>query len=142
MAFGQKQGQASVSVNEVGARKTPPGLPQLIDAKVLAELKKKTFAKDVLPGLGGLLNEKELEATKSRFEQTQAHALELERKGFVVTDWTTWRHPDDTGKDPAVQRTAAQFLADSSAGTDKNSKVSGGLFGRDFAKMLKDEGPL
>lgn len=70
MAFGQKQGQASVSVNEVSARKPPrpPGLPQLIDTKMLAELKKKTLDKNVLPSLGGLLNKKELEATKSRFE--------------------------------------------------------------------------
>lgn len=59
-----------------------------------------------------------------------------------MTNWTTWRHPDDTGKDSAAQRAAAQFLGDCSAGTDKNGKVSGGLFGRDFAKMLQEEGPL
>ena len=140
MAFGEKQDKASVSQTEVTARKTPPGLPQLIDRKLYAEISKKTFDKDVLPKLQGLLNEKELKATKSRFDETKDHALALERTGFVVDDWDVWRHPDDSAKLLPEQRTAAQFLSDSTAASKPASKVSGGLFGRDFAKMFKDEG--
>lgn len=137
MAFGKNQVNAKVTRDEVDSRRTPPGLPQLIDRKVYDEIVAKTFERDLLPKLKGLLTEEEIDATRQRFEQVQEHANSL-AEDFIVDDWNAWRHPDDN------DITAAKFLANNNetAKNDKKSTISGGLFGRDFAGLFEQEGML
>ncbi len=134
MAFGKKQTKASVTRKEMDARRTPPGLPPLIDKKVYDELMKKTFEKDLLPGLSGLLTDEEIAATKQRFTEVQEHAAKLEKAGFVVADWSSWQSPDDK------KLSARDYLAALQEGAkdNKSATQAGGLFGRDFAKLFEE----
>ena len=137
MAFGKKQTKASVTKNELDARKTPPGLPSLIDKKVYDELIKKTFERDLLPQIAGLLTDEEIEASRQRFNEVKEHAAMLKEGGYVVEDWSTWQSPGEEKLSPRqflaqLQTTAAKDMG--------NAEKSGGLFGRDFAKMFDEAG--
>ncbi len=136
MAFGKNQTKALVKKGELDARKTPPGLPPLIDKKVYDELIKKTFERDLLPKLAGLLTDEEIEASRKRFNEAKEHAAMLKEAGYVVEDWSTWQSPGDEKLSPR------QFLAQLQDVTkdQRNAEKSGGLFGRDFAKMFDEAG--
>lgn len=136
MAFGSKQTTASVTQNQVDARRTPPGLPPLIDKKVYDELTGKTFATDLLPKIAGLLTDEEIEATRQRFEEAQQHARDL-HPDYVVDDWSSWESPDDEKLSPREYLARLQTEAQKNM---KNATETGGLFGRDFAKMFDEAG--
>ena len=136
MAFGKLQTKASFTAKEVPARKTPPGLPPLMDKKVYDELMAKNFDRDLLPSLSSLLTEEEVEASRLRFNQAKDHAATLKEAGYVVEDWTSWKSPGEEKLSPR------QFLAtvQQVSGGKATSERSGGLFGRDFAKMFDEAG--
>ena len=75
-----------------------PGKPELIDRHTFEKLQ--ALEDDqVKESLDPFLTKKEIESTLLRLKDLKEHALELEKKGMVVDDWTTWRSPDtDDGK--------------------------------------------
>ena len=101
-------GQSSINntrvKTKVGSWVSPwPGPPALID-KTLLETLKATTEDSIEAQLTGLLEPKEIKSTISRFQQLKEHAEQLEKDGFVVENWETWKSPT------APPLTATEYL--------------------------------
>jgi hypothetical protein len=100
------------------------GTPKLIDKSIYDRLIKMDFKRDLLPGLGGLLTEAEINASRQRFDAVNTAARGLNDK-FVVKDWDACRSPDER------KLTATEYLAE---------QETGSLFARDFAQFFPNSG--
>ena len=98
-------------------------LPALMSKTVADKIKAIDFDRDVAASFQGLLDLTEIRDAKTRFLALRNHVINLEKDGYVVTDWEKWRGP------PPERMTAAAFLT--SGDKDKTS-----LFSRDFGKVL------
>lgn len=94
-----------------------PGLPNLVDREQFELLRTLDFDRDLAPRLSGLLSSGEMDATRARLTEIQAHLATLD-PAYVVDDWSAWRAPE--GQD------AMTFLAD-------HARPS--LWQRDFAEF-------
>jgi hypothetical protein len=119
LCFGPKQGR--IESKDVNDAYRGTGAPRLIDRKTYDRLVNGDFDRDMKPSLIGLLNEEEINASRTRFDLVKQHALAMEEQKCVVDDWKTWRSKDGL--------TATQFL---SQGGHKPTSI----FQRDLAKFI------
>jgi hypothetical protein len=120
LCFGPKQGRIESKQNNDAYRGT--GAPKLIGRKTYNRIINGDFNRDVLPSLVGLLNEEEINASRTRFDLVKQHARTLETQKCVVDDWKAWRSQEGL--------TATQFLSQG------DPKKATSVFQRDFLNFI------